>query len=109
MIYGTLDLLTEERNAWQRGEYRLAEALALAIDEGERADELEKAAEEDESNLRRSYDTVQEAWGKHNDEMRQRIDNLRQLVEQAARVSGRELILERIEELEVLIDKCEGA
>lgn len=32
MIYGTLDLKTEERNAWQRGDYRMAEVLALAID-----------------------------------------------------------------------------
>ena len=32
MTYGTRDLLTEERNAWQRGDYELADALALAFD-----------------------------------------------------------------------------
>ena len=32
MIYGTRDLLTEERNAWQRGDYELADALARAFD-----------------------------------------------------------------------------
>ena len=32
MIYGTQDLLTEERNACQRGDHTLAEALGVAID-----------------------------------------------------------------------------
>jgi hypothetical protein len=44
MTYGELDLLTEERNAWQRGDYPRAEALALAIAAEEditRADNLQ--------------------------------------------------------------------
>ena len=32
MIFGPQDLATEERNAWQRGDYVLAEAYALAMD-----------------------------------------------------------------------------
>ena len=39
MVYGDTDLATEERNAWQAGDYQRAEALALAMDAGE-ADEL---------------------------------------------------------------------
>lgn len=81
MIYAERDLLTEERNAWQRGDYALADALALAIDA--------------------------EAWSDHNSVMRQRLDNLRQLIEQTARVSGRELLLERVGEMEALIDEAE--
>jgi hypothetical protein len=104
MIYGELDLLTEERNAWQAGDYARAEALALAIDAEERAAEAEKG----ESDKQDNYDRCQEAWGRHNDQMRQRLDNLRQLIEQTARVSGRELILRRIEEAIELIDNTEG-
>ena len=35
MIYGTQNLEEQERNAWQAGNYPLAEALQLAIDAGE--------------------------------------------------------------------------
>jgi hypothetical protein len=44
MIYGTQNLEEQERNAWQAGNYPLAEALQLAIDAGnaeERASELQ--------------------------------------------------------------------
>jgi alkyl sulfatase BDS1-like metallo-beta-lactamase superfamily hydrolase len=44
MIYGTQNLEEQERNAWQRGDYPLAEALQLAIDadeDQERASELQ--------------------------------------------------------------------
>jgi hypothetical protein len=44
MVYGELELTTEERRAWQAGDYLRAEALALAIDAGEdheRASELQ--------------------------------------------------------------------
>jgi hypothetical protein len=104
MIYNELDLATEERNAWQRGDYILAEALQLAADAEERESQREIA----EDGAQSDYDKCQEAWSRHNDAMRQRLDNLRQLVEQAARVSGRELLLERIEEAAELIDKAEG-
>ena len=105
MTYGETDLSTAERNAWQAGNYELAEALALAIEADERALEAEEADEEREN----KYSQCQEAWGAHNAAMRQRLGNLRELIEQAARVSGRELILARIEEAEALIDKAEGS
>jgi hypothetical protein len=44
MIYETQNLEEQERDAWQRGDYPLAEALQLAIDRGEdqeRASELQ--------------------------------------------------------------------
>ena len=44
MLYTDRDLATEERNAWQRGDYAAAELLALAIDlepDALRADELQ--------------------------------------------------------------------
>jgi hypothetical protein len=108
MVYGDLDLATEERRAWQSGDYSRAEALALAIDGQEAAEEAESARQETEEQRDDKYDKAQEAWAKHNEAMRQRLDNLRQLVEQAARVSGRELLLERIEEAVELSDKAEG-
>jgi len=42
MIYGDLDLATEERNAWQRGDKRLADALALAMDADEQSALVDK-------------------------------------------------------------------
>ena len=105
MIYGELDLATLERNAWQAGNYDLAEAYALALEAEERETELEEREEKADED----YSHCQEAWAAHNAAMRQRLDNLRQLVEQAARVSGRELMLERITEAEALIDKAEGS
>jgi len=42
MIYGELDLATEERNAWQAGDYQRAQALALAIDAAEDAPRVEE-------------------------------------------------------------------
>ena len=104
MTYEESDLSTAERNAWQAGNYELAEALALAMDAEERAAE----AEQSDSECEEKYSKCQEAWGAHNAAMRQRLENLAQIVEQAARVSGRELILERIGELESLIDEAEG-
>ena len=41
MIYGELDLATEERNAWQAGDYQRAQALAQAIDASEAFDRAE--------------------------------------------------------------------
>ncbi len=44
MLYTDRDLVTEERNAWQRGDYAAAELLALAIDTEQdalRADDLQ--------------------------------------------------------------------
>ena len=104
MTYGETDLSTAERNAWQAGSYELAEALALAMDAEERATEVEQA----DSEWEEKYSKCQEAWDTHNAAMRVRLENLAQLVDQAARVSGRELILERIGELESLIDEAEG-
>ena len=42
MIYGERDLATEERNAWQAGDYQRAQALALAIDAAEDAPRVEE-------------------------------------------------------------------
>ena len=44
MLYTDRDLVTEERNAWQRGDYAAAELLALVVDTEQdalRADELQ--------------------------------------------------------------------
>ena len=106
MIYGTQDYATEERNAWQRGDLYLAEVLGALMDAEESVAELEDAGETDSAKWRSGYDRAQEAWGAHNENMRQRLDNLRQLIEQAARVSGRELLLERIEEMHQLIEEA---
>ena len=105
MIFDTLDLSTLERNAWQRGDYVLAQALAMAEDVEERATQAEDQLSENETDTQKNYAACQEAWADHNTKMFQRLDNLRQLVEQAARASGRELLLERIEEMERLIEE----
>lgn len=103
MFYGTIDLDTEERRAWQAGDYQRAAALALAIDAEEREAEQDQTVEEKEA----AYAKRQEAWSEHNDKMRRRLDNLRQLIEEAARVSNRALILERIQEADELIDAAD--
>lgn len=103
------DISAAERDAYVRGDIRTAEILAALMDAESSAQQAEKRADTTESEWQDKYDRVQEAWGTHNEEMRQRIDNLRQLVDQAARVSGREMILERMDEMEAFIDKAEGA
>ena len=109
-----LDLATIERHAYADGDMLTAQLAAVALDaeeiikeaeeiEREREAELEVAADEAE----RNYSECQEAWSDHNGKMRTKLEALSQMIEIAARVSGREVLLARIEECIALIDDAE--
>ena len=110
-----LDLATIERHAYADGDIRTAQLAAMALDAQREAEEINEwvreevndaLAEKDEAIA--DYDRCQEAWGEHNAAMRAQLEELRQAIEVAARVSDRELILGRIGECLALIDKAEG-
>ena len=110
-----LDLDTIERHAYADGDIRTAQLAAMALDAQREAEELvEKESEEareflnERDDARADYDRCQEAWGEHNEKMRAQLEELRQAIEVAARISGRELILGRIGKCLALIDKAEG-
>ena len=110
-----LDLATIERHAYADGDIRTAQLAAMALDAQREAEELaEKESEEllesqnERDDARGDYDRCQEAWGEHNTAMRAQLEELRQTIEVAARVSDRELILGRIGECLALIDKVES-
>ena len=110
-----LDLATIERHAYADGDIRTAQLAAMALDAQREAEELAEEGSEEAQELRNErddaradYDRCQEAWGEHNEKMRAQLEELRQAIEVAARVSDRELILGRIGECLALIDKAEG-
>lgn len=78
MLYTDRDLVTEERNAWQRGDYAAAELLALAMD------------------------TERDAL--HAEELQSKLDNIRERITRASWRTGkkaelRELVEQIIAEL----------
>ena len=99
-----LNLATIERHAYADGDIRTAQLAAMALDAQREVEELA----EQESDAHGDYDRCQEAWGEHNTAMRAQLEELRQAIEVAARVSDRELILGRIGECLALIDKVES-
>jgi hypothetical protein len=87
MIYTELDLNTEERNAWQAGDYARAQALALAIDKSAEEAEMEDKIwelEAEKTNLLVDLGQV--------------LAELRDLLDNANRVSNREAIMAKLDE-----------
>lgn len=100
MIYTELDLATEERNAWQRGDYAKAQALALALDAEQVQKDADDAIAATEAEKEQADDELRKAEQELSDlraNMEAELSDLRTMIENAARVSDREAILAKLD------------
>jgi len=102
-----LDLATIERHAYADGDIRTAQLAALALDAAEEAARLEDTLGKELAEAEDAYVLAQEAWGRHNEAMRTKFEELRQVLEITSRVSQREHLLQLVGECLDLIDKAE--
>ena len=85
MIYGTQDLNAMERDAWRRGDYAMAEAIAARQDAEEAFAKLENDGYEDANAALRLAGAREDAMR----EAERAIQNLRNLLDSLPRMSRR--------------------
>lgn len=91
MIYDDTDYSTLEREAWQRGDYSLSNALGLYLDAEQQATEAQTLADEKETEAERLRDSLEDAV--------LRVERLETMIENAERVSERSAIMAELASL----------
>lgn len=97
-----IDIHTQERHAYAAGDYERAELLGALIDAEAEVERMEEAEAEETGRLRGACERYEEQSG----DVKILLLDLRQLVEEAARVSNRGAMLAKLQQALDVLDRA---